>query len=80
MANRTYRYFKGEVLYPFGFGLSYTRFQYSDLHLPKNPINKNESIEAEVTVANKGKHKGDEVVQLYIAHGQFCWYQIPGVR
>jgi len=68
MANRTYRYFKGEALYPFGFGLSYTTFQYSDLHLSKNTINKNESVEAEVTLSNKGNHKGDEVVQLYIAH------------
>ena len=55
MANRTYRYFKGEALYPFGFGLSYTTFRYADLHLSKNTINKDESVQAEVTVTNTGK-------------------------
>jgi beta-glucosidase len=68
MANRTYRYFKGEVLYPFGFGLSYTTFRYADLHLSKNTIHKNEPVQAAVTVTNTGRYKGDEVVQLYITH------------
>jgi beta-glucosidase len=68
MTNRTYRYFKGQALYPFGFGLSYTTFKYSDLHLSKTTINKSEPVKAELTVSNSGKHKGDEVVQLYIAH------------
>lgn len=68
MANRTYRYFKGEPLYPFGFGLSYTTFKYSDLKLSKQAVDKNGSVEAEVTVSNTGKLKGDEVVQLYIVH------------
>jgi len=68
MANRTYRYFKGEPLYPFGFGLSYTTFKYSDLHLSKNTISKNESLHADVTITNTGQYNGDEVVQLYIAH------------
>ena len=68
MANRTYRYFKGETLYPFGFGLSYTTFRCADLHLSKNTIKKDEPVQAEVTVINTGKYKGDEVVQLYIMH------------
>jgi beta-glucosidase len=68
MANRTYRYFKGEALYPFGFGLSYTAFKYSDLHLSKNTISKTETLEVQVTVTNTGKYKGDEVVQLYVRH------------
>jgi beta-glucosidase len=68
MANRTYRYFKGEALYPFGFGLSYTNFKYNDLKVSKKTISKNESIQVEVTVTNTGKVKGDEVVQLYITH------------
>jgi len=68
MANRTYRYFKGQPLYPFGFGLSYTSFAYSEVHLSKSIIAKDETVRAEVTVTNTGKHKGDEVVQLYIAH------------
>jgi len=69
MANRTYRYFKGEALYPFGFGLSYTNFKYSNLKLSKGSVRNNESLQAEVTVTNTGKYKGDEVVQLYVSHG-----------
>ena len=68
MKNRTYRYFKGEALYPFGFGLSYTNFTFSNLHLSKTKIKKNETVNAEVTVTNKGKVAGDEVVQLYLTH------------
>jgi len=68
MQNRTYRYFKGAPLYPFGFGLSYTKFSYGNLKLSKSAIKKNESINAEVTVTNSGKMKGDEVVQLYLTH------------
>lgn len=68
MQNRTYRYFKGEALYPFGFGLSYTKFNYSNLKLSKKTITKNEPVNAEVTVTNAGKFTSDEVVQLYLAH------------
>lgn len=68
MKNRTYRYFTGEALYPFGFGLSYTRFAFSNLHLSKTEIKKNETINAELTVTNNGKVKSDEVVQLYLTH------------
>ena len=68
MANRTYRYFKGEALYPFGFGLSYTSFKYSALTLSKTTVDANASVKAEVTVTNTGKVKGDEVVQLYLSH------------
>ena len=75
MQNRTYRYFKGDPLYPFGFGLSYTKFVYSNLKLSKTKsdsyrIKKNESVNAEVTVTNSGKIKSDEVVQLYLTHLQ----------
>ena len=68
MTNRTYRYFKGDPLYPFGFGLSYTTFKYSDMHLSKSIIAKNEALRAEATITNTGKYKGDEVIQLYIVH------------
>jgi beta-glucosidase len=66
MQNRTYRYFTGKPLYPFGYGLSYTKFSYSDLTLPQSPVNAGEPVSADVTVTNTGKLAGDEVVQLYL--------------
>jgi len=66
MSNRTYRYFKGEPLYPFGHGLSYTTFSYMDLHLDKKEIRPDEQTLLSVAVSNTGKITGEEVVQLYI--------------
>jgi beta-glucosidase len=66
MANRTYRYFNGKALYPFGYGLSYTKFNYSDLNLPMQAIAAGQPLSAGVTVTNTGKVAGDEVVQLYL--------------
>ncbi|MEJ0087724.1 MAG: glycoside hydrolase family 3 C-terminal domain-containing protein [Pseudomonadota bacterium] len=66
MKNRTYRYFEGKPLYPFGFGLSYTTFQYSGLKLDKSSVAADGSVQAAVTVKNTGKRPGDEVVQLYL--------------
>ncbi len=75
MAGRTYRYFAGEVLYPFGYGLSYTTFAYSDLTLSADKIKAGESLEVSVKVKNTGDRSGDEVVQLYVrdaapSHGE----------
>lgn len=55
-----------DPLYPFGYGLSYTQFSYSDITLSKNNISSNDEITASVTVTNTGKYTGKEVVQLYI--------------
>ncbi|MFP5226754.1 MAG: glycoside hydrolase family 3 C-terminal domain-containing protein [Acidobacteriota bacterium] len=66
MTNRTYRYFKGKPLYPFGYGLSYTTFSYSDLSLPSEEVNAGDPVHASVTVTNTGKVAGDEVVQVYL--------------
>jgi beta-glucosidase len=66
MANRTYRYFTGKPLYPFGYGLSYTKFSYSDLSVPKEPVAAGQPVAADVTVTNTGSLPGDEVVQLYL--------------
>ncbi|MFN2284591.1 MAG: glycoside hydrolase family 3 C-terminal domain-containing protein, partial [Anaerolineae bacterium] len=65
-AGHTYRYFGGEVLYPFGYGLSYTTFAYSDLTLSANAIQSGESLTVSVKVQNTGALAGDEVVQLYV--------------
>jgi beta-glucosidase len=65
MKGRTYRYFQGEPLYPFGFGLSYTRFTYRLLTLPKAASAKREA-KIQVEVLNAGKLAGEEVVQLYL--------------
>jgi beta-glucosidase len=65
MKGRTYRYFEGEPLFPFGFGLSYTSFSYSGLTVPTSVAAGNPLV-AEVTVTNTGKRAGDEVAQLYL--------------
>ena len=65
MAGRTYRYFGGEPLFPFGHGLSYTTFAYDDLRLPLR-VNAGDSAEVSVAVANTGPVAGEEVVQLYV--------------
>jgi beta-glucosidase len=65
---RTYQYFKGEPLYPFGFGLSYTTFKYSNFKLSSSKFNKAGEIMVSVDVQNTGAHTGDEVVQLYVSH------------
>ncbi|MCX6169784.1 MAG: glycoside hydrolase family 3 C-terminal domain-containing protein [Ignavibacteriales bacterium] len=62
---RTYRYFDGEVLYPFGYGLSYTTFEYSNLRLSKDKICVGDSVNLFIEVRNTGKVSGEEVVQLY---------------
>lgn len=63
---RTYRYMEAEPLYPFGFGLTYSEFSYSDLQLDKKTIADNESIQVSLKVSNIGKAEAEEVVQLYI--------------
>lgn len=66
MEERTYRYFTGEVLYPFGYGLSYTDFSYNNLILDKDEISSGESVTVSVDVTNTGERDGEEVVQLYV--------------
>jgi len=66
MTSRTYRFFEGEPLYPFGYGLSYTTFAYSNMDLSHRRIDAGSDIELEVDVQNSGKWAGDEVVQVYL--------------
>jgi beta-glucosidase len=65
---RTYLYFKGEPLYPFGYGLSYTTFNYSNLRTSAGTLRANGSIVVSIEVKNTGTRAGDEVVQLYVKH------------
>jgi beta-glucosidase len=66
MEGRTYRYFRGEPLYPFGYGLSFSDFEYSGLELSSKKVSSGDQITVSVTVTNRGKMDGDEVVQLYV--------------
>ncbi len=68
MAKRTYRYFEGEPLYPFGFGLSYTSFAYDQIAVDHTRVSAKDSVTISVNVKNTGPVAGDEVVQLYLTH------------
>ena len=73
MKNRTYRYFDGQPLYPFGYGLSYSKFEYSNLKLSAPTLNAGDPLSVDVDVKNSSQTEGDEVVQLYLG-----FPQIPG--
>jgi beta-glucosidase len=68
MKGRTYRYFNGEVLYPFGHGLSYTNFSYANARVSDKAIGPDGAVTVSVDVANTGPMDSDEVVQLYVSH------------
>ena len=71
MKGRTYRYFNSKVQYPFGFGMSYTSFEYTWI---KQPVVSKDSISFSIKVKNTGKYNGDEVVQVYISYPE-----LPGM-
>jgi beta-glucosidase len=68
MKGRTYRYMSAEPMYPFGYGLSYGRFEYSNLKLSAAKIKKNQSVTVDVILTNSGKMEAEEVAQLYITN------------
>lgn len=68
MAKRTYRYFDGEPLYPFGYGLSYTTFEYKDAAVDNENVAADGTVKVSVDLSNSGAAAGDEVVELYLAH------------
>lgn len=84
MENRTYRYFKKAPLYPFGYGLSYTSFRYSNLVLSASQLPAGSGLEARVTVENTGTCASDEIVQLYLqdmeASVRVPRWQLNGIR
>ncbi|MGA1978859.1 MAG: glycoside hydrolase family 3 C-terminal domain-containing protein [Bacteroidales bacterium] len=67
MKNRTYRYFTGEPLFPFGFGLSYTTFKYRRLKVNET-VNKGDTVRLSVNVKNTGRRGGDEVIEVYLSN------------
>jgi beta-glucosidase len=67
MKGRTYRYFAGKPLFPFGYGLSYTTFSYRGLELPRHAIKAGGPLTVIATVTNTGRREGDEVAQLYLS-------------
>ncbi len=64
----TYMYFKGEPLYPFGFGLSYTTFKLSNIRTSAQRVAKDGTVTVSVDVTNTGSRAGDQVIQLYVEH------------
>jgi beta-glucosidase len=67
MKNRTYRYFEGQPLYSFGYGLSYSKFEYSNLKLSASTLNAGDPLNVDADVKNASQRDGDEVVQLYLS-------------
>ena len=84
MTGRTYRYMEKEPLYPFGFGLSYNEFVFSDIRLSATRIRKNQSVNVTALVTNNGQIAGDEVVQLYMtdtkASVKVPLYELKGIK
>lgn len=74
---RSYQYFKGKVLYPFGFGLSYTSFAYGTPKAGKNRMNATDSVTLSIQVTNTGSVDGEEVVQCYASYAE---WQMDGLQ
>jgi beta-glucosidase len=66
MKGRTYRYFEGQPLYPFGYGLSYSKFAYANLKLSGTTLHAGDPLTVEADVTNASRSEGDEVVQVYL--------------
>jgi len=80
MARRTYRYFDGEPLFPFGHGLSYSTFAYSGLKLSTPALQAGDALEVEAQVANTSVRDGDEVVQLYLTFPKVAGAPLRALR
>ena len=80
MTNRTYRYFTGVPLYGFGYGLSYTTFEYSGMKLSNLSLPAGDPLKVEVDVKNTGSRDGDEVVELYVTFPKFAGAPLRALR
>ena len=80
MKNRTYRYFTGEPLYPFGYGLSYSKFEYSNMKLSSSELDAGNPVIVDVDVKNASVRAGDEVVELYIRFPKVAGVPLRALR
>ena len=80
MKNRTYRYFDGQPLYPFGYGLSYSKFTYSNLKLSASELNAGDPLNVEVDIRNTSDRAGDEVAELYLHFPESAGAPIRALR
>jgi beta-glucosidase len=80
MKNRTYRYFEGEPLYPFGFGLSYSKFAYNHLKLSTDDLEAGAPLGVDMDVSNVGDKDGDEVVQVYLEFPKLAGAPLRSLR
>ena len=84
MKNRTYRYMENEALYPFGYGLSYSNFEYGEMLIDRSKLNTGEEFSCRVTLKNTGKYEADEIVQLYLedveASVEVPKWQLSGIK
>jgi len=80
MKGRTYRYFEGAPLYPFGYGLSYTTFSYGGLSAPSGAVTAGSPAGIDVTVTNTGKKEGDEVAELYLEFPKIAGAPLKALR
>jgi beta-glucosidase len=80
MSNRTYRYFTGKPLYPFGYGLSYSTFEYSNVKLSSSDLPAGDSLIVDADVKNTSQREGDEVVELYLSFPNLSGAPIRALR
>jgi beta-glucosidase len=80
MKGRTYRYFEGRPLYPFGYGLSYSTFSYSGLKVSLTPMKAGDTLRVGATVTNTGKRAGDEVAQVYLSFPKVAGAPLRALR
>ncbi len=80
MANRTYRYFTGKPLYPFGYGLSYSKFEYGNVKLSSNNLLAGDSLEVDADVKNASQRDGDEVAEIYLTFPKLPGAPIRALR
>jgi len=80
MKNRTYRYFEGQPLYAFGYGLSYSKFEYSNLKLSSAKLKAGDSLSVDADVRNTSQIDGDEVVELYLGFPRSSFAPLRALR